>query len=123
MVVDTSIILALFLNEEHSGWCATELNKHTDTLRMSTVNLADVMIILKHRQPQLADQLIDRMKASGIRFVAPNEKHAEVAAAARLRFPLNLGDCFAYALAKVEDCPIITLDGDFRKSDLLLLSP
>lgn len=43
---------------------------------------------------------------------------ADIAARARLTFPLNLGDCFAYALARAEQCPILTLDEDFRAVDV-----
>jgi ribonuclease VapC len=55
--------------------------------------------------------------------VAPTRHHAELAAAARLRYPLNLGDCFAYALAKAEGCPLLALDDDFRKTDIELIAP
>jgi uncharacterized protein with PIN domain len=34
-----------------------------------------------------------------------------------------LGDCFAYALAKVEQCPILTLDEDFRGIDVDVVMP
>jgi uncharacterized protein with PIN domain len=55
--------------------------------------------------------------------VAPSPRQAEIAAVARLRFPLNLGDCFAYALARDEDCPLLTLDRDFRRTDITVISP
>lgn len=50
-------------------------------------------------------------------------EQARVAAEARLRFPLNLGDCFAYALAKVERQAILTLDSDFRCLDVAVVIP
>jgi uncharacterized protein with PIN domain len=37
--------------------------------------------------------------------------------------PLNLGDCFAYALAVVEDCPVLALDQSFHKTDCRIVSP
>ena len=36
---------------------------------------------------------------------------------------LNFGDCFAYALALVEDCPILTVDEGFRAVDCRLVMP
>ncbi len=39
------------------------------------------------------------------------------------RYPLNLGGCFAYALATVEDLPILALDGDFRSTDRPVVHP
>jgi ribonuclease VapC len=31
---------------------------------------------------------------------------------------LNLGDCFAYALAKEQDCPLLFVGDDFAMTDL-----
>ena len=71
----------------------------------------------------LVDTLETQLLTSGIRFVAPDESQAQLAAKARLRFPLNLGDCFAYALARAEQCPILTLDQDFRALDIPVILP
>lgn len=123
MVVDTSIILAIFFNERHATWAARMLEQHAGTLRMSTVNLAESLILIRDRQPLLADELEQRLLESGIRFIPPTAEHARVAAAARLRFPLNLGDCFAYALAAEQRCPLLTLDTHFRRVDLTVILP
>jgi uncharacterized protein with PIN domain len=90
---------------------------------MSTVNLAEALIRIRDRQPQLADQLEQQLLESGIRFVAPDVEQARLAAQARLRYPLNLGDCFAYALSIVEDCAILTLDEQFRRTDQPVVLP
>lgn len=123
MVVDTSVILAVFFDEPHAAWAASQLSQHAPVLRMSTVNLAESLILLRDRQPALADDLENRLLTSGIRFVAPDATQARTAARARLRFPLNLGDCFAYALAVAEECPILTLDQDFRVVDRPVVRP
>ena len=31
---------------------------------------------------------------------------------------LNLGDCFAYALAKAQDCPLLYVGDDFARTDV-----
>ena len=90
---------------------------------MSTVNYAEVLILILDRQPKLALQLRDQISALPIRFIAPSLQQAEIAAQARMKFPLNLGDCFAYALAKEQGCGVLTLDRDFRNTDLLVLLP
>lgn len=90
---------------------------------MSTVNLAETLIILSSRLSTGAAEIERRLMAGGIRFVPPTIEHARQAAQARLRFPLNLGDCFAYALSATENCPILTLDDDFRKCDRSLIIP
>jgi ribonuclease VapC len=123
VVVDTSAVLALFFREPRAAWVAAQLNAHARALRMSTVNLAEALIRIRDRQPHLADELEERLLTSGIRFVPADLRQAQLAARARLAFPLNLGDCFAYALAKAEDCAILTLEVDFRAVDCPVLLP
>jgi ribonuclease VapC len=123
MVVDTSVLLAIFFAEPHGEWAAGRLSEHAPELRMSTVNLAETMIRVRDRQPHLYEKIEAELLSSGIRFVPPDVRQAQVAAEARLRYPLNLGDCFAYALAVVEGCPILALDDDFRSVDRPVLLP
>lgn len=123
MVVDTSVLLAVLFDEKDARWCLERLDEHALDLRMSTVNLAETLVLIRDRQPQLAGELEDAILESGIRFVPPTVPHAREAADARLRYPLNLGDCFAYALAKSEGCGILTLDADFRRVDVPVVAP
>lgn len=123
MVVDTSALLAVFFNEDHGTWVAKMLSENSSALRMSTVNLAETLILVRDRQPQEADRIENLIETSSIRFVPPTYEHAKIASSARLRYPLNLGDCFAYALAKDENVPILTLDTDFKKTDLNVVLP
>jgi ribonuclease VapC len=123
MVVDTSVLLAAVFNERHGAWAVEQLQLHRGSLRMSTVNYAETLILIEDRQPQHIGEIREALRTSGIRFVPPTRRQAETAAHARLRYPLNLGDCFAYALAAEEQCPILTLDRDFRKTDAKLVCP
>jgi len=123
LVVDTSALLAVLFNERHGPWIADQLQRNAGSLRMSTVNLAEALILIQDRQPQLFRQLRISILGSPIRFVPPSVEHAETAAAARLRYPLNLGDCFAYALARHEGTPVLTLDPDFRRVDIPVVLP
>lgn len=123
MVVDTSILLAVFFNEPLGPWALDRLQKHCSDLLMSTVNYAEALILIHDRQPRLFQEMRDRILESSIRLVAPTPEQAETAAVARSRYPLNLGDCFAYALAKHESCPLLTLDRDFRRTDIETVLP
>ena len=123
MVVDTSVLLAIFFAEADGEWAARKLAEHAPDLRMSTVNLTETLIRIRDQQPQNYEVVERELLASGIRFVPPDVEQAKIAAEARLRYPLNLGDCFAYALAIVEDCPILTRDGDFRAVDRPVVLP
>jgi len=90
---------------------------------MSVVNYAELMILITDRQPRRSGEIRDALEASSIRLVPVTVEEAEIAAAARFRYPLNLGDCFAYALAKREDCALLTVDRDFRKCDIPVVLP
>lgn len=123
MVIDTSAILALLFAEPHGNWVAEQLSLKPGELCMSTVNLTETLIILRDRQPQLADELQQRLMTCGIEFIPPDVRQADLAARARLRFPLNLGDCFAYALAAARDDSVLAVDTDFRCIDLAVCLP
>jgi ribonuclease VapC len=123
LVVDTSVLLAILFLEPGGEWAARQLTEHAADLRMSTVNLTETLIRVRDRQPELYDEIEAEILSSGIRFIPPDVEQARIAAEARIRLPLNLGDCFVYALAVVEDCPILALDGDFRSVDHPLVFP
>lgn len=123
MVIDTSALLAVFFSEKDGPWVQEQLKKNRTELRMSTVNLTETFILVRERQSQMFESIRKEILESSIRFVAPTIRQAELAAQARLQFPLNLGDCFAYALARDENCPLLTIDPDFKKTDAEVLGP
>jgi ribonuclease VapC len=123
LVVDTSILLSVLFNEKWCSWATDQLLTNQPHLRMSIVNYAEALILIADRQPKRFEEVREAIEASLIRLVPPTPRHAEIAASARLRYPLNLGDCFAYALAKDEDCPLLTLDRDFRRCDIAIVLP
>lgn len=99
------------------------MTDHALNLKMSTVNLAEVLILIRSRLPDHYNFFHGEIYSSSIQFLAPTEVHAEWVASTRLKYPINLGDCFAYALAKEENEPLLTLDEKFKKTDVELLSP
>jgi ribonuclease VapC len=123
VVVDTSALLAIFFNETFGPWAIDQLQVSPGQLLMSVVNYAELLILVADRQPKRSGEIREAIDSSSIRLIPPTPRHAEIAAEARLRYPLNLGDCFAYALAKDEDCPLLTLDRDFRKTDISVILP
>jgi len=123
MIIDTSVLLAIFFKETHHAWAQEILDRPGQDLHMSTVNLTELLIRLKDKQEAIFNELREKVYCFPIQFIAPDIQQAELAAEARLKYPLNLGDCFVYALAKVENSPIITLDSDFKKTDLTIIFP
>ena len=123
MVIDTSALLAIWFRESTGEWAALKMNQNAGDLLMSTVNLAETLILLKDRLPEDADRLERALLGAGIEFVAPDIEQARIASSARLRFRLNLGDCFAYALASVREVPVLSCDRDFRALDIESVLP
>ena len=123
MIVDSSLLLAILFAEPTASWAEAQLTANAGKLAMSTVNLAEVLIRLRDRHPPDLAQLECQIFNSGIRFVAPDVEQARLAAEARMKFPLNLGDCFAYALAKTSKLDLLTLDQDFRGVDVPVVLP
>lgn len=122
MILDTSANLSVMLDQPHAQWVADQLAA-APIVRMSTVNLTECLIRLRDRNRADADQLIARFTAMPIDFIAPDRAQAELAASARLQYPLNFGDCFAYALAKTTNESLLTLDYDFRSTDIAVILP
>ena len=122
MVIDTSALLAILFQEEFGGWAKEQLRASAQ-LRMSVVNYAEALILVADRRVGATGEVRAALRASSIRLAPPTPGQAELVAIARLRYPLNLGDCFAYALAKEEDCPLLTLDRDFRNCDIEVVLP
>ena len=123
MVVDTSVILEIFFAQKQSIWCAEKLNLYRHQLLMSMVNLAEVLILIMDKKPAIASQLEEKLFTSSITFIETNISQTKLAAQAGLIFPLNLGDCFAYALAKDKGVPLISLEDDFKRTDIELICP
>jgi ribonuclease VapC len=66
------------------------------------------------------------LKALHVRVVPVTLKEGNVALTAFLRFGkgrhsagLNIADCFAYALAKTRDLPLLFKGSDFVKTDIV----
>ena len=123
MTVDSSLILAILFAEPSHAWAEQRLGEHAGRLCMSTVNLTEVLIRLRDRRPADFVALERQILNSGIEFVPPDVEQARIAAQARLRYPLNLGDCFAYALARTRNLALLTLDTDFKAVDIPVVIP
>mgnify|MGYP000511511829 CR=1 FL=1 len=123
MILDTSILLAIYFNEPMGLWALDQLERAGEPLQMSTVNLTETLILLRDRNKSGFAKLRERLFQEPIKYVPPSTSQAQIAAEARLKFPINLGDCFAYALAHESKEALITLDEDFIKTDITVLIP
>jgi len=117
MVVDTSALLAVLFAEPQAARMAQILSAAAQPM-MSAANYTECLIRVLDRAPQAAASLERVLAEFALEIVPVDRTLAHAAALARLQYPINLGDCYAYALAKQRALPLLTLDADFGKTDV-----
>jgi ribonuclease VapC len=125
MVVDTSALIAV-LREESGFSSYLDAMLRAQRLLMSAASWAEVGVVVLWRLPAGSDAKVRALRERLQLEVAPFDlEQAEVAWLAfrqfgRGRHPagLNLGDCFAYALAKQRGEPLPFKGDDFTHTDI-----
>lgn len=126
MIVDSSAILAILLNEPLGNECLIAL-VDTPVKRMSAANLLEAAIVVDRLPEKKYAAVFDGMIADlGISIEPVTAAQAHIGREARRRYGrgsehrahLNFGDCFAYALAKLYDEPLLFVGNDFIHTDL-----
>ncbi len=119
MIVDSSAIIAIAIDEPAADWVESALLRpNVLPLRMSWVNITEVATTLRRGGSFDIGTLQSLLARVGIEALQIDHDIVRVVADARRRFPLNFGDCFAYAHAKLLREPLLTLDADFLATDL-----
>jgi ribonuclease VapC len=129
IVVDSSAVIAIFRQEHDAEDFARSIATDDDPV-MSAANLVETSIVLrglKEIAPERAERWLDDfIAAGGIRIEPVTADQANAARSAHLQFgkgtghgaALNYGDCFAYALAKAMEVPLLCKGNDFRLTDI-----
>jgi ribonuclease VapC len=122
IVVDTSALMAIVLVESQAGACVGAIEQDND-LMISAATVTEALIVSGRRG--LARQMTDLIDRLDLTIVPLLEVDARRAAQAHDRWGrgvhpagLNFGDCFAYALAKQHDCPLLYVGEDFARTDI-----
>ena len=123
IVVDASAILAILFDEPEGPGFRDHLVAAGAVI--SPVNHWEVLVTAHVRLGAEGVAAAERLMAVLMVDVAPiSGEHSRLAAEASRRFGkssaarLNLGDCFAYALAKVEGEGLLFKGDDFPKTDV-----
>jgi ribonuclease VapC len=125
-IVDSSAVMAVLAAEPDAGVYADALDR-TDPLFMSAGNLLEIGTVALHREgPKLVADLYRLIELSRVEIVSVSADHARVAIEAYARFgkctrhpaQLNFGDCFAYALARALNQPLLFKGNDFSQTDI-----
>ncbi len=125
MVIDTSAVLALLLNEREAD--DIEIALDADPVRlMSAASALEAAILVEARLGPAGGREFDLLlHKTAIEIVSVTSDQVEAARAAWRRFgrgrheaALNFGDCFSYALAVTSGEPLLFKGDDFSKTDI-----
>jgi ribonuclease VapC len=125
MVIDTSVIVAILFDEPERERFAAAIEAAAVRL-VSAVSLVEATMVVEGRKGASAERMVDRFVEEGeVEIVPVSVAQARLACEAfraygKRRHPasLNLGDCFAYALAKATGEPLLFKGDDFSRTDL-----
>jgi len=120
IVVDTSALIALVMGEPQAPEIALSLAQASDAV-MSAGTLHETLIVAELRGIRAP---VERL-LSVVRVMPLTERDAIAAAAAYAEWGkgihpagLNMGDCFAYALARTLGAPLLFVGDDFAKTNI-----
>ena len=122
IAVDTSVLMAIVLNEPEADACVAILEAEEDLL-ISAGTVAEALIVAGRRGVGAEmERLIDGL---GFGVVSVTPASARRIAHAYDRWgkgvhpaALNFGDCFAYEVAKEHGCQLLFVGKDFARTDL-----
>lgn len=126
MIIDASALLALVFDEEDADAFEAAIIR-VKRPRISAVNWFEAAVRADHHgDERLPALLADMMSRINCEIVPATPDHARLAREAYRRFgkgtghaaKLNMGDCFAYALAKADSAPLLFKGEDFIHTDI-----
>ena len=129
IVVDSSAIVAIQLSEPTAERLLARLQRDLDPI-MSVANYVESGQVLARRHPRRVDEAFaefhETLRLANITLAPIDEAQARVALDARIRYGrgfghrarLNYSDCFAYALAKTRNLPLLYVGDNFAHTDI-----
>ncbi len=129
MFVDASAIVAILTREPEADALADLLEAALSPITSPIAIFEATLGICRKRQASVeeaAEEVREFLGLAGVRAVPITDQDAETALAAFSRFgkgrghpaQLNLGDCFAYAMAKNNQVTLLFKGEDFNKTDI-----
>jgi ribonuclease VapC len=122
IVVDTSALMAILLDEADAEACSAVLVCESD-VAISAASLAEALIVAGRRD--CASEMAALIEALSFEVVPVTEASAERVAAAYAQWGkgvhpagLDFGDCFAYELARERGCALLFVGRDFDQTDI-----
>jgi ribonuclease VapC len=126
MIVDSSAVVAILRSEPETDAFIRAIGE-AGAPSISVATFFETAIVIDSRNDPVASRELDKfVKDANMNMVSVDERQARIARAAYRDFGkgsghparLNFGDCFAYALAKVLDEPLLYKGTDFSNTDV-----
>jgi len=125
VIVDTSAFMAI-LRQEPEAERFTALLAETPEVALSAATLLELGMVAEGQAGPAIRSRVDRLLAdAGAEVVPFTEAQARLALEGWRRFgkgrhkaALNIGDCFAYALARERNAPLLFKGADFSETDV-----
>ncbi|MGN6364746.1 type II toxin-antitoxin system VapC family toxin [Asticcacaulis taihuensis] len=122
IAIDSSALMAIVLNESDADACAKALASAASRI-ISAAVLTEVLIVAESRNLRPAVQaLIDQLDFNVIAITRSTAEQAVMAydrwGKGRHKAALNIMDCFSYALARENNCPLLFIGNDFSQTDI-----
>ena len=125
MVIDTSAIVALLLNEPEAARISQAIELASVRL-LSAANFLETAMVIESRKGEAGGRELDlALYRATIEVVPVDQDQAEIARLAWRRYGkgrhtagLNYADCFAYALARQRRLPLLFRGDDFARTDI-----
>ena len=125
MVIDSSAIIAVLLNEANAAQIAEAIDSGSQRL-LSAASLLEASIVIESRKGEAAGRELDLLiYRAAIEVVAVDQDQVEIARIAWRRYGkgrhpagLNYSDCFSYALARSRGLPLLFQGEDFSRTDI-----
>lgn len=122
IVVDTSALMAILGAESQAEACLSALQSAGEAV-ISAGTVAEALIVATGRQ--VGDEMQNLIDVLPVRVVEVTPDSARRIGRVYAKWGkgihpagLNFGDCFAYDLAKQNDCPLLYVGNDFAETDL-----
>jgi ribonuclease VapC len=130
MVIDTSAVVAILLNEPGCERFTRALNE-APYLAISAASVLEISLVIDSRFGARAAGMLDRwLESAPVEIVAVTPKQVTIAREGFRQFgkgkhpaALNFGDCFSYSLAKASGDRLLYQGSDFSQTDILPALP
>ena len=127
MIIDTSALIAILRDEPEALALAHAIQQAAER-RLSAANFVEAAAVIDGSRDPVVSRRFDELIAAAAVVIEPvTERQARIAREAYRDFgkgsghpaQLNFGDCFAYALARDLDEPLLFKGDDFTQTDVV----